>query len=423
MKLSINPTIIEILSTISRQGYEAYLVGGAVRDAILDKPNKDYDICTNMPLPKIKELFPKFHIMKPNNHRNTGVMRFNNLEIEISEFKGKNITEDLHNRDFTINAIALDKDGNLIDPYNGLQSLKQKTISLIDKDGTAFIEDPLRILRAIRIAAKMNFEIDSNCRAQMEFKKKLLSTVAVERVYRELIQILISDKPSYYIRENLQIFFEILPELKPMYKFDQKNPWHIYDVLEHTLVALDNTEKNIFLRFAALFHDIGKPSKFFIDKQGVGHFYGHPEKSEEIFDSIATRLKMDNKTRKLVSKLIRDHDTPLSKKSDKIYDFLKINGFDYTLLLFKLKRADNLSQNLEKSQAVLEELAIIEELYKQHMLRFDNLQLNGDKLVELGYSGKRIKLILDDVTKLVVTNRLPNDERIIMEYISRRHGI
>ena len=93
------------------------------------------------------------------------------------------------------------------------------------------------------------------------------------------------------------------------------------------------------------------------------------------------------------------------------------------MLLFKLKRADNLSQNLEKSQAVLEELAIIEELYKQHMLRFDNLQLNGDKLVELGYSGKRIKLILDDVTKLVVTNRLPNDERIIMEYISRRHGI
>ena len=129
MKLPINQTITNVLSMINNEGYEAYLVGGAVRDALLNKQNKDYDICTNMPLTKIKELFPKFHIMKPNNHRNTGIMRLNNLEIEISEFKGQTIAEDLHNRDFTINAMALDKHGNLIDPYNGLQSLQQQTIS------------------------------------------------------------------------------------------------------------------------------------------------------------------------------------------------------------------------------------------------------------------------------------------------------
>ena len=181
--------------------------------------------------------------MKPNNHRNTGVMRLNNLEIEISEFKGQTIAEDLHNRDFTINAMALDKDGNLIDPYNGLHSLEEKTISLIDKQGTAFIEDPLRILRGIRIAAKMNFNIDSNCHAQMEFKKRLLKDVAVERIYRELIQILVTDNPSHYIRENKQILFEILPELKVMDGFEQHNPWHIYDVFEHTMVVLENTDK------------------------------------------------------------------------------------------------------------------------------------------------------------------------------------
>ena len=317
----------------------------------------------------------------------------------------------------------LDKDGNLIDPYNGLQSLQEKTISLIDKQGKALEEDPLRILRGIRIASKMGFEIDQNCKTQMEYKKRLLKEVAVERIYRELIQILISDKPSHYIRENISIFFEILPELKPMYQFEQKNPWHIHDVLEHTLAVLDNTEKNIFLRFAALFHDIGKPAKFFTDENGIGHFYGHHEKSEEIFLSIATRLKMDNKTKKLVSKLINQHDNPLSKKSDKIYEFLRSNGFDYTILLFKLKRADNLGQNPGKATPVLQELAITEELYKQHMLRFENLQLNGSKLVELGYSGKRIKLILDDVTKMVVTNKLLNEEKTIIEYISRRYRI
>jgi len=423
MNLPINPTILDILNSIEEQGYEAYLVGGAVRDSILSKPNKDYDICTNMPLTKVKELFTNFHIMKPNNHRNTGVMRINNLEIEISEFKGNTIAEDLYNRDFTINAMALDKNGNLIDPYNGLQSLKQKTISLIDKQGTAFEEDPLRILRGIRIAANMNFSIDSNCKAQMEFKKGLLKEVAVERIYRELIQILITEKPTKYIRGNKLIFFEILPELKPMHNFEQNNPWHIYDVFEHTLAVIDNTEKNIFLRFAALFHDIGKPAKYFTDDKGIGHFYGHPEKSEEIFKSIASRLKMDNKTRTLVSKLIRQHDMTMSKKPEKIYEFLKTNGFDYTILLFALKRADNLGQNPEKTAVVLEELAIIEELYKKHMLRFDNLQINGSKLVELGYSGKRIKLILEDVTKMIVTEKLNNDEQAIIEYISRRHKI
>lgn len=423
MKLPINQTITNVLSMINNEGYEAYLVGGAVRDALLNKQNKDYDICTNMPLTKIKELFPKFHIMKPNNHRNTGIMRLNNLEIEISEFKGQTIAEDLHNRDFTINAMALDKHGNLIDPYNGLQSLQQQTITLIDKQGTAFIEDPLRILRGIRIAAKMNFTIDSNCHAQMEFKKRLLKDVAVERIYREIIQILITDNPSHYIRENKQIIFEILPELKPMDGFNQNNSWHIYDVFEHTMVVLENTDKNIFLRFAALFHDVGKPSKYFADKEGVGHFYGHPEKSEEIFKTIATRLKMDNKTRDLVSKLIKQHDMKLSSKSEQIYEFLKQHGFDYTLLLFALKRADNLGQNPEKTIEILEELSLQEELYKQHMLRFNNLQINGSKLVELGYSGKRIKLILNDVTQMIVTEKLPNDEESIMEYISRRHRI
>ena len=423
MKVSIHPTIVSLLTLINNQGYEAYLVGGAVRDSILNKPNNDYDICTNMPLHLIKEIYPNFHLMKPNNHRNTGVIRLDGLEIEISEFKGHTIAEDLSNRDFTINAMALDKNGNLIDPYNGVKSLQEKKISLIDKKGKAFEEDPLRILRGIRIAARMNFDIDSNCHAEMEFKKKLLNGVAVERIYRELIQLLITDNPSHYIRENKQIIFEILPELKPMDGFNQHNSWHIYDVFEHTLVVLENTEKNIFLRFAALFHDIGKPSKFFTDDKGIGHFYGHPEKSEEIFKSIATRLKMDNKTKKLVSKLIKDHDSTLSHKPDKIYEFLKTNGFDYTLLLFKLKRADNLGQNPEKTKTVIEELTKLEELYKEHMLRFDNLQINGSKLIELGYSGQRIKLILDDVTKLVVTNQLSNDEVSIMEYISRRHRI
>lgn len=419
--LKISDTIKDILNKINQSGFEAYLVGGAVRDTILEKESKDYDICTNMPLHMIKELYPNFHIMKPNNHRNTGIMRINNLEIEISTYKGKNLLEDLSNRDFTINAIALDKEGNLIDPFNGQESLLKKEISLIDKQGKALQEDPLRILRGIRLAAKMNFEIDKNCQNQINKNAKLLNNVAVERIYREFLQILVTDNPAHYIRNNLNVLFEIFPELKSMKGFEQHNPWHIYDVLEHTLVVLENTPRNVFLRMAALFHDSGKPEKFFIGKDGKGHFYGHPEASEEIFKKIAQRLKMDNKTKKLVSKLILHHDMTLPTNPEKIYEFLHQNGFDYTLLLFELKRADNKGQNFKLANPVLEQLDILEEEYKGCMLRFKNLQINANKLIELGYKGKKIKIILDDVTKSIVTNQLANDEQTIMEYINSNY--
>lgn len=419
--LKIPDTIKDILNKINQSGFEAYLVGGAVRDTIIEKESKDYDICTNMPLHMIKELYPNFHIMKPNNHRNTGIMRINNLEIEISTYKGQNLLEDLNNRDFTINAIALDKEGNLIDPFNGQESLLKKEISLIDKTGKALQEDPLRILRGIRLAAKMNFEIDDNCQNQINKNAKLLNNVAVERIYREFIQILVTDNPVHYIRKNLTVFFEIFPELKPMKGFEQHNPWHIYDVLEHTLKVLENTPRNVFLRMAALFHDSGKPEKFFIGKDRKGHFYGHPEASEEIFKKIAQRLRMDNKTKDLVSKLISQHDMTLPTNPGKIYEFLHQNGFDYTWLLFELKRADNKGQNPELANPVLEQLDKLEEEYKQYMLRFNNLQINATKLIELGYKGKKIKIILDDVTKNIVTNQLANEEQNIIDYINSNY--
>lgn len=419
--LKIPTTIQDIINNITKSGFEAYLVGGAVRDTIIGKKSKDYDICTNMPLQQIKELYPNFHLMKPNNNRNTGIMRLNNLEIEISTYKGKTLLEDLSNRDFTINAIALDKDGNLIDPYNGQDSLLRKEISLIDKTGVSLEKDPLRILRAIRIAAKMNFKIDEHCQKELKEKAILLKSVAPERIYRELIQILVTDNPANYIRNHLPVFFQIFPELKPMEGFKQHNPWHIYDVLEHTLKVLENTPKNVFLRMAVLFHDSGKPEKFFIGDDNKGHFYGHPEASEEIFKKIAQRLKIDNKTRNLVSRLIRQHDMTLPTNPEKIYDFLHMNGFEYTLLLFELKRADNKGQNPELANPVLEQLDKLEEEYKQYMLRFDNLQINESKLEELGFQKKRIKIILNDITRKIVIKQIPNEEQTIIEYINIKY--
>lgn len=419
--IDVSENIIDILKEINKSDYEAYLVGGAVRDSLLGKENKDFDICTNMPLTEIKTLYPNFHLMKPNNNRNTGVMRLNNLEIEISEFKGASLLEDLSNRDFTINAIAMDKDGRIIDPFNGMESLSKKEISLIRQTGEAFITDPLRILRAIRIAARMNFSIDEDCKKEMLKNKNLLDNVAAERIYRELIQILITDTPAKYIRDNIDIFFQILPELKPLQGFDQHNPWHIYDVLEHTLVVLENTPRNIFVRFAALFHDIGKPETFIVGEDGKGHFYGHPEVSAKIFDDISSRLKMDNKTKKIVRQLIEKHDMTLSKKPEKIYQFIKESGIDFTQLLFELKKADNKGQNPYLAFTVLKELEEIEKIYLGYIMVIENLQINREKINQLGIRGKKIKIIIDDVRKQILKRNIDNTEEDIISYIESNY--
>ena len=323
----------------------------------------------------------------------------------------------------TINAIAMDQNGNIIDPYNGIESLQKGKLSLIKKDGEAFKNDSLRILRAVRIAARMNFSIDENCKAKMNESKELLKNIPAERIYRELIQLLVTDNPAYYIRESKDVFFQIIPELKPMDKFEQHNKWHLYDVFEHTLKVLENTPKNIYLRLAALFHDIGKPEKFFTDDEGIGHFYGHPEAGAKIFDEISARLKMDNKTKKVVRLLIEKHDMTMSKKSDKIYAFIKEYGIDFIPLLFALKRADNKGQNPELANPVLEELSNIEQLYQEHILRFNNLQINGQKLLEMGFKSKKIKLVLEDIRKMVVTQRIENDEKTITEYINKKFKV
>lgn len=420
-ELYIPRDILDIIKNINANGHEAYLVGGAVRDSILGIESKDYDICTNMPLEKIKELYPNFHLMKPNDNRNTGVMKIENLVVEISDFKGVSLFDDLSNRDFTMNAIAMDKDSNIIDPFNGLESLNKKEVSLIKKSGEALKTDPLRILRAIRIAAKMNFEIDDNCKKEMFKQKELLNNVASERIYRELIQILITDNPAKYIRNNIDIFFQILPELKPLQGFEQHNPWHIYDVLEHTLVVLENTPKNIFLRFAALFHDVGKPEKFFIGEDGKGHFYGHPEASAKIFDEVSSRLKMDKKTKKIVRLLIEKHDITFSKKTEKAYQFIKENGIDFVKLLFEIKKADNKGQNPEYASPVIEELNAIETIYNNCILVIQNLQINEDKINELGIKRKRVKIIIDDLVKQILKQNIENTEERIVNYIEENY--
>ena len=420
--IEIPKDLKKYMQLIIDNGYECYLVGGAVRDYLINVDNKDFDFCTNIPFDKLKKLIPNITIMKENDHRNTAIIRSNGLDIEFSTYRGKDLKEDLFNRDFTINAIAVDVDGNTIDYYDGVDSINNKTITLVDSLGTGLVNDPLRILRAIRLALKYNFKIDPNTKKQMIDKKELLNDVAPERIFEELKKIIVSNNVDKYMDEYREIFFEIIPELKECNGFNQHNDYHIYDVYTHTINVVKNAPKNIYIRLASIFHDIGKPRAFKLDENQVGHFLGHANISNDIFKNFADKYKLDNKTKKIVSDLVLYHEDDLSSKNNKIYNFYKKFNMNRIEMLFDLKRADIMSQN-QKYIARIEDINKLEAKYVAVRDKYNSITYSGDDLISLGYTGKTIGLILDDVKRQIINNRLDDDTESINKYVLKNYKV
>ena len=420
--IEIHKDLKKYMQLIIDNGYECYLVGGAVRDYLINVDNKDFDFCTNIPFDKLKKLIPNITIMKENDHRNTAIIRSNGLDIESSTYRGKDLKEDLFNRDFTINAIGVDVYGNIIDYYYGVNSVSNKTISLVDSLGTGLVNDPLRILRAIRLALKHNFNIDDNTKKQMIDKKELLNDVAPERIFEELKKIIVSNNVDKYMDEYREIFFEIIPELKECNGFNQHNDYHIYDVYTHTINVVKNAPKNIYIRLASIFHDIGKPRAFKLDENQVGHFLGHANISNDIFKNFADKYKLDNKTKMIVSNLVLYHEDDLSSKNNKIYNFYKKFNMNRIEMLFDLKRADIMSQN-QKYIARIEYINKLEEKYVAIRDKYNSITYSGDDLISLGYTGKTIGLILDDVKRQIINNRLDADTESINKYVLKNYKV
>ena len=408
------------IKLIIDNGYECYLVGGAVRDYLLGITNKDYDCCTNIPFDKLKKLMPNITIMKENEHRNTAIIRNNNIDIEFTAYRGKTLKEDLFNRDFTINAIASDINGNIIDYYNGVNDINNKKITLVDNSGKGLDNDPLRILRAIRLSSKYNLHIDVDTKNKILNKKKLLNNIAPERILEELKKIILSNNIDKYLDEYREVFFEIIKELIPCNNFNQHNSNHIYDIYTHTINVVKNTPPNLYLRLGALFHDIGKPLAFKLDEKGIGHFLGHPLISANIFADFANKYKIDNKTKKIVSELILYHDDELSSKNNKIYNFYKKFNMNNIELLFELKIADIKSQNPSYIDRI-DKIKELEIKYLNIRDKYNSITYNGTNLISLGYTGKDIGLILDDIKRQIINNNLENNIESINKYIEKNY--
>ncbi len=436
MKIEIPENARKILDTIHKAGYEAYVVGGCVRDSILGRTPGDWDITTSAKPQQIKKLFKRTIDTGIEHGTVTVMMNHEGYEVTTYRIDGEyadnrhpkevtftaSLTEDMKRRDFTINAMAYNDEEGLIDRFGGLEDIEKKIIRCVGVPEERFGEDALRIMRAIRFSAQLGYDIDEETQKAIRELAPTLSKISAERIQVELVKLLISDHPDKLIDAyEMGITKVILPEFDDCMKTEQKTVHHAYCVGEHIVKSIENIDKDKLLRITMLFHDIGKPATLTTDEEGNSHFYGHEEVSAKMAREILKRLKFDRDTMDRASNLIRYHDmrfaiTPYAVRKS----IFKVGEKDYPLI-FKVKRADTLAQSSYKQD---EKLAWIDELQRQYeeiiekgdCLSLKSLAVNGKDLMSIGIApGKEIGNILSNMLRDVLKEPKHNSKEYLLE--------
>ncbi len=425
-----------VLNRLNEAGYEAYLVGGSVRDFLLNKHNKDIDITTNAIPEEVKRIFVDFPVIDTGIKHGTVTILYNNLPIEITTYRidgeyqdsrhpkevkfTSSLKEDLSRRDFTINAMAYNNE--LIDYYGGRDDLKNKMLRAVGNPNKRFEEDALRILRGLRFASNLGFSIEEKTILAMRENKLLLKNISSERIQNELNAILLGDYVKDVMLDYYDIFEVILPEITPCVCFDQHNSHHIYDVYAHIIVAVSSAVKDKVVRLALLFHDLGKPESFSLDENKNGHFYRHAEKSEIIARNILNRLKYDNESKRQILTLIRYHDAILQDDVKQVKRWLNRLGEDMFRKLIEVQIGDNFAQHPKHRdrQVTLNNIKkLIDQIIAENnCFSLRQLAVNGYDMIELGYEKFQIKSALQYLLNAVINNEVENERDKLIKYLN-----
>lgn len=413
-----------ILDTFENNGYEAYVVGGSVRDSKMGTAlPKDYDITTDALPEEINKLFYK--TIPTGLEHGTITVMINGVGYEVTTYRidgeyldnrrpegvifVSNLKEDLARRDFTINALAYNEKNGVIDYFGGIEDLKNKIIRAVGEPNKRFQEDALRMLRAIRFGASLDFNIEEKTLEAIKANCNLILKVSNERIRDELCKMLVSDNSTKALKllKDTNLLEFILPELQASVGFNQQNPHHDKDVFEHILAVVEQCPPELIVRVAGLLHDIAKPYCFTIDKVGIGHFYGHDSEGAEICEQILRRLKFDNESIRKISILVKEHMNVLTKpKEASIKRLINRVGVDLVHDLFALQKADALGSRFPKVR--LKEIQRVEEktitiLESKVPLCIKELAVKGgDLMSEFSLSpgeeiGKMLNFLLDKV--------------------------
>lgn len=442
MKIKLPKQVSYIIGELEKHGFEAYAVGGCVRDSILGRTPDDWDITTSAKPQQVKEIFQRTIDTGIEHGTVTVMIEKTGYEVTTYRIDGEyedsrhpkevvftsNLVEDLKRRDFTINAMAYSETAGLVDVFDGIGDINRKMIRCVGEAKERFCEDALRILRAVRFAAQLKFQIEEETQEAIRELANNLQNISAERIQTELVKLLVSEEPER-IREayELGITKVILPEFDAMMTCTQENIHHMYTVGEHTIQALKKIENCKVLRLAVLLHDVGKVETKIIDEEGVAHFYGHAAKSAEIARSILRRLKFDNDTIGKVKKLIELHDHRPDLKKSSVRKLAVKSGTDLFEDLIKVKKADTLAQSEYKREEKLIYLDSILQLYKEiirdnECIKLKDMELNGKDLLALGIpQGKMVGKILGDLFELVIEEPEKNKKEFLMDYVKEHY--
>lgn len=436
MKIELPEKVSRIIECLQSHGYEAYAVGGCVRDSILGREPQDWDITTSARPQQVKALFT--HTIDTGIQHGTVTVMLGADGFEVTTYRidgeyedarhpkevlfTSKLVEDLKRRDFTINAMAYNEKDGLVDVFDGIGDLKRNVIRCVGNPMERFTEDALRILRAVRFAAQLGCSIDGPTEAAIRELAPNLSKISAERIQVELVKLLVSPNPGR-LRQlyTLGISDVILPEFSAMMQTPQDTPYHDKSVGEHTICAVEAIQPDKVLRLTMLLHDVAKPVCRTTAANGQDHFYGHPEKGAQMAKQILRRLKFDNDTIIKVTALVRAHDDRPEMTMVSVRRNMIKNGLEQYPALFQVKRADVAAHAVVHLEGQLAFIQAYEQLYEQilrehNCLTLKELAVSGKDLISWGVApGKEIGEILHKMLLDVVEYPERNTKEILFE--------
>ncbi len=426
-----------IIKRLRSLGFEAYIVGGAVRDFLMGNTPKDYDICTNALPNEIIKHFEQYTLIKAGiKHGTVGVVISGEV-FEITTFRldgeyGDNrrpnsvsfvsdLESDLKRRDFTINAMAYSDDTGLIDPFGGLCDLNKGIIRAVGNAEQRFNEDALRIIRAVRFAGVHGFTVCDETKTAIHKYCHLLKNIASERIRDELTKLLCGAAVGDALMEYGDVIAVFIPEITDMFGFEQNTPYHDYDVWAHSVIAVKLGINDLIIRLALLLHDIGKPACYTVDENGVGHFYGHAKISAEMAEIILKRLKFDNDSISKITQLIKYHSSDIIIEEKYIKRWLNKIGYEQFIKLTQVRLSDDLAKSENISKARISSYGKMAELADDIIKSGDcislaTLEINGNDLINMGIpQGSEIGRILSSLMEMILNGEIENKKDVLVQ--------
>lgn len=442
MVIQLPVKVKEILNIIREAGFEAYAVGGCIRDTLLLREPEDWDITTSATPQQIKGLFRRTIDTGIQHGTVTVMLDREGFEVTTYRIDGKyedgrhpseviftpNLEEDLKRRDFTMNALAYNEEAGLVDLFGGLEDMEKGIIRCVGDAGQRFREDALRIMRAIRFSAQLGYEIEEGTREAIRSLAPNLKQISAERIQAELTKLVTSQHPDYLrIAYDTGVTAVILPEFDEAMRTPQRNPHHCYSVGEHILHSMTEIPPQKELRLAMLFHDIGKPRCLTEDEDGVMHFYGHGNVSSQMAVDILKRLRFDNDTIRTVGRLVMYHDYGTGMKPDRRMVRRAMNkiGEDLFPMLFEVKKADIMAQSLLFREEKLNCLEMWKKLYEEIMAQKEcvslkTLAVTGRDLIDRGIKpGPELGETLERLLNVVLDHPEYNNKDYLLEMLEK----